>query len=279
MKGFIEKLEENIKQRPNEAVLFDDTYVKGLTNAQLDDMSGKVYRYLKERGIGADDFVLLKLPRGANTIVAMIGVWKAGAALALVEESYAPERINFIREDCACVEEINMDNWRAIMSKETMTGYEDTEDHQPAYAIYTSGTTGNPKGVLHEYGNLKRAVISVNYNGKPFIKNKDRAALLAPMNFVASMMVIVYVMYMGGARLYIASYETIKNPSKLAKYFLSKRISITFLTPSYVRMLGGKTGPFLKTLIVGSEPANDIHIDGVDIYNLYAMSESGFIAA
>ena len=50
--------------------------------------------------------------------------------------------------------------------------------------------------------------------------------------------------------------------------FLEKRISWTFLTPSYVRILGGQTGPFLKKLIVGSEPANNIYLDKVEIYNM-----------
>ena len=58
--------------------------------------------------------------------------------------------------------------------------------------------------------------------------------------------------------------------------FLEKRIGCTFLTPSYVRKLGGQTGPFLKMLVVGSEPANNIYLDKVDVYNVYAMSESGF---
>ena len=61
--------------------------------------------------------------------------------------------------------------------------------------------------------------------------------------------------------------------------FLEKRISCTFLTPSYVRILGGQTGPFLKKLIVGSEPANNIYLDKVKIYNMYAMSESGFVVS
>ena len=52
---------------------------------------------------------------------------------------------------------------------------------------------------------------------------------------------------------------------------------LIFLTPSYVRMLGGQTGPFLKKLVVGSEPAKNVYLEKVDIYNMYAMSESGFV--
>ena len=40
-------------------------------------------------------------------------------------------------------------------------------------------------------------------------------------------------------------------------------------------MLGGQTGPFLKNLVVGSESANKVYLEKVDVYNMYAMSESG----
>ena len=42
-------------------------------------------------------------------------------------------------------------------------------------------------------------------------------------------------------------------------------------------MLGGQTGPFLKKLVVGSESANNVYLEKVDVYNMYAMSESGFV--
>ena len=41
-------------------------------------------------------------------------------------------------------------------------------------------------------------------------------------------------------------------------------------------MLGGQTGPFLKKLVVGSESANNVYLEKVDVYNMYAMSKSGF---
>ena len=41
-------------------------------------------------------------------------------------------------------------------------------------------------------------------------------------------------------------------------------------------MLGGQTGPFLKKLVVGSESVNNVYLEKVDVYNMYAMSKSGF---
>ena len=276
MDYIIEKLKQYTARKPDEAILFDDAHSKGITYAQLEEMSGKVYAFLKQNGIGREDFVLLNLPRGIMPVIAMVGVWKAGAAWALVEDTYAPERINYIRQDCGCRFELNADNWPEVMHTPPLSGYEMPDEHDAAYAIYTSGTTGNPKGVLHEYGNLSRAIDSIRLGGEIPFNEHDRLALLAPMNFVASVIVILAALNVFCGKTFIVSYATIKNPAALAKFFLVKRITITFLTPSYVRKLGDKTGPFLRMLFVGSEPANNIYNRHLDLINIYACSESGF---
>ncbi len=276
METIIQILQNYTKKDPNAVILYDEAHTKGISYAQLDDMSGRVYAHLKNNGIGKGDFILINLPRGIMPIIAMIGVWKAGAAWALVEDTYAPERIAYIREDCGCRFEISADTWEEIMHTVPLEGHEDPDPHDAAYAIYTSGTTGNPKGVLHEYGNLGRAIESIKVNGEVPFTEKDSLALLAPMNFVASVIVILEVLYIFRAKMYVVSYSTIKNPGALAKFFFLKRISITFLTPSYVRMLGNNTGPFLRMLFVGSEPANNLYNKNLDLINIYACSESGF---
>ncbi len=274
--NILQMLESYVSESPNASVLFDEAHSKGITYSQLDDLSGRVYSYLSRNNIGKEDFVLINLPRGILPVIAMIGVWKAGAAWALVEDTYAPERIDYIRRDCGCKTELSAANWEEIMSSEPMKGYAEADDHDAAYAIYTSGTTGNPKGVLHEYGNLRRAVDSISVDGKNPFNGKDRLALLAPMNFVASVIVVLKALSIRGGKTFVVSYATIKNPLALKKFFIEKRITITFLTPSYVRMLGNQTGPFLRMLFVGSEPANNVYNKNLELINIYAASESGF---
>ena len=275
-RSILHMLKSYTEQDPHATILWDETHTKGITYAKLDDMSGRIYAFLKEHGVGREDFVLINLPRGVLPVIAMIGIWKAGAAWALVEDTYAPERINYIRQDCGCSFELSSANWDEVMRTEPLQGFVEADEHDAAYAIYTSGTTGNPKGVLHEYGNLVQAIESIRIKGENPFSEKDTLALLAPLNFVASVIVILEALSIFRGKTHIVSYATIKNPGALAKFFLMKRITITFLTPSYVRMLGNRTGPFLRMLFVGSEPANNLYNKNVQLINIYAASESGF---
>ncbi len=43
METILERLQRYTEQNPGAPILFDDAHAKGVTYAQLDDMSGRVY--------------------------------------------------------------------------------------------------------------------------------------------------------------------------------------------------------------------------------------------
>ena len=272
-----EIMAERAAKAPQGAFLFDGEVTEGLSNAKVLELSGRVYAYLKANGIGREDFVLINLPRGVKPLVAELGVWRAGAAFALVEDTYAPERIAFIRKDCGCKLEIDAAAWERILRTEPLDGCEQVGEHDAAFAIYTSGTTGTPKGVLHEYGNLRCMAESIALNGREVLPPDERFALVAPLNFVASLIAFLKLLTLGESRIHVVPYALLKTPPAFVAFMKDNRISLIFLTPSYVRTFGTKAFPTLKRLFVGSEPANGIApADGLEVYNVYAMSESGF---
>lgn len=242
-----------------------------LTYGRMDELSGRVYRYLKERGIGREDVVCVMLPRGAEPFIAMMGVWKAGAAFVALEEGYPAERVSFIQKDCGCRLVIDFAVWQEIQCLEPLPGYEPVEDHDAAFAVYTSGSTGNPKGVMHEYGNIDRIAASQTVR-------LERFGLIAPVNFVAAVIAFVSAMSYGCV-FFVIPFSIVKNRTALVRCFVENNITETFCAPSVYRLF--RQIPSLRVIIVSSEPAYGIWSEdpAVSIYNFYAMSEGGIIAA
>ena len=275
----LEAFEKHVSDNPRALMLTDERHPRGLSRRQVDVLSGRIYAWLKEKQIGREDFVFLCLPRGASSLIAALGVWKAGAAFTMVEDNYPPERIAYIKKDCSCKAVIDMDAWEEILHTDPKPGYEKTDLHDAAFAVYTSGTTGNPKGALHEYGSITliQAASMDPRTGKPRLAETDRLALIPPQNFVAAIRRWIYAVY-DGCHAFVVPYSIIKNPLQLRKYYEQNRITVTYCSPSLLR-LTGDPGPTIRQIQIGGEPANGIFIEGKEMVNGYSMSECGFPVA
>ena len=277
MEYILERFLKNVKEGPDQPFFYDDKHPNGLTYAEFDDYSGRVYAWLKAQGIGREDFVLINLPRGILPLIAAVGVWKAGAAFVIVEENYAPERVAFIRRDCGCKVELSMEAGYEIMYTEPLSGYEPTDPHDAAFAVYTSGTTGKPKGVLHEYGNLERCIQSLEIEDDVMFRKGIFRPFASPLTFVAAVIALVAMLWADHARMYIVPYATAKDPDAFLRLFQKYRFNMVFLSPSYARLMAPQLAQYLKVLLLASEPANGFYIQGPDIRNLYSSSESLFM--
>ena len=208
---FLDAWRENVTAGPDRLFLTDEAHPRGITRRDTDELSAKVFAWLKKQGVGKEDFVLVCLPRGIMIPIAMMGVWKAGAAVTVVEDTYAAERIEFIRKDCNCKIVIDISSWEMIMKEEALSGFQKAQDHDAALAVYTSGTTGFPKGVLHEYGNLKLHMATRDNGRDDRTRKEERFAFIAPLNFVAFYKNLVSAI-VNGMHLFIVPYATVKNP-------------------------------------------------------------------
>ena len=267
---------KHVADNPAALALTDERHPRGLSRRQVDELSGRVYAWLKAKKVGREDFVFLCLPRGAVPLIAVLGVWKVGAAFTMVEDNYPPERIAYIRRDCSCKAVIDGEAWEEILKTEPKSGYEKPGIRDAAFAVYTSGTTGNPKGALHEYGSISliQAASLDPRTGKPRIAESDRLALIPPLNFVAAIRRYIYAVY-DGCHAFIVPYSIIKNPVLLRRYYLDNRITVTYCSPSLIRLIGDP-GPTIRQIQIGGEPANGIFVEGKELVNGYSMSECGF---
>jgi len=138
-----------------------------LSYRDLDDRSDRLARRLQALGAGPDSIVGLLMGRSAETVVAILGVLKSGAAYLPLDPNYPGDRLSLMLEDSGS---------RLLLTEERLSGLLDAAEAlvlcldseeereavaaQPAgpvesgaspdnlaYIIYTSGSTGRPKGV------------------------------------------------------------------------------------------------------------------------------------
>lgn len=160
----LERFFDNVRKKGNQ-IAVQDPNNGTLTFQELAMWSGKVYQYLKRKGIGKEDFVVICIPRSIFDIAAVIGVMRAGAAFTITETGIVPEqRLQYIIKDCNAKIVMNEQCWKDIENEElteAFSGFDycEVEPHDAAYAVYTSGSTGQPKGCLQEYGNYEYIII------------------------------------------------------------------------------------------------------------------------
>ena len=140
-----------------------------LTYAELNARSNRLAHYLRQRGLGAGDFVGVFAERSFEMVIALHAVVKAGAAYVPIDPDYPVDRIAFIMEDAGCA--LLLTQYRLLPSlpaaapetfcldsdADALALLPDTapdaviDPEHPAYMIYTSGSTGKPKGVSNRH--------------------------------------------------------------------------------------------------------------------------------
>lgn len=65
-----------------------------LSHAQLEERADRLAWNLRDRGLGPGDVIGICLPRSAETVIALLGVLKAGAAYALLDPEFPPQRLS-----------------------------------------------------------------------------------------------------------------------------------------------------------------------------------------
>lgn len=131
---------------------------QGMTFGELDARANQLAHGLIERRVTPGDRVAIHLPRSPETVIAILGVLKAGAAFVPVEYGLGDARRDSLVEDVAAVQVItDAGRVAAFQNAMTIDAANDmattapavqVDPSLPAYVIYTSGSTGQPKGVV-----------------------------------------------------------------------------------------------------------------------------------
>lgn len=275
---FVEKLKQNAEKYPDRLALALDFGQEPVSWAELWEQSGRVYAFLKSKGYGREDFVMLLLPRSPRMFIAMLGVLRTGAAFVFMEDSYPEERIRYIREDLQVKYTLDLRAYEEAMALSPLAGYEQTDPHDACFSFSTSGTTGNPKTMIHEYGKLDVCLDSW-FADVPDLHEEEpqNFGMIFPFNFAAAFVLPLPKLYAADT-IYIMSYDTVKNLVRFEEFLEAEKITEMYLSPSFLRTYQGNYHGIRKIIAAG-EPATGIYKEGIDIYAYYGMSETCFMVS
>lgn len=242
-----------------------------LTYKELEEKSNCLATYLLENKVKPDEIIGIRADQTVWSVIAMLGIWKAGAAFVFIDRTYPESRQKHVIDECEC---------RFVLEESFLTELDwtkntDYKNHSRqdslALLIYTSGSTSKPKGVMIEQRNIT-AVIS---NFTRFeLTEEDRLAVFPCFSFVASVFDLFSSLAVG-ASIYLIPSTIRKNVHELYQYYIANNITVTFLPPhmatKFIYMEEGDTN--LRLLIVGSETVRNLDSRNFRIINVYASSE------
>ncbi|GLY85075.1 non-ribosomal peptide synthetase [Actinoallomurus iriomotensis] len=262
--------------------------------AELDARASRLAHFLRSQGVGVESVVGVCLPRGVEMVIAILGVWKAGAAYVPIDPQQPAERIAFVQADSGAVltitsEEVLDDlpagRHRLVAVDDTLTGMQvagmpdqaprvSVSPGQAAYVIYTSGSTGRPKGVAVTHGGLANYVVTVpsrvGFGAGRYAVLQGQATDLGNT--------VVFASLTSGGQLHILPEEMVTDGAAVRSYLAEQRIDFVKVVPSHLAALGAGVLPG-EALVLGGEAASaelvaELLAVGCDVFNHYGPTET-----
>lgn len=239
-----------------------------LTYKELDKLSSKLARQLRQRGVDIGTRVPLCFEKSMWAVVSLLGVMKAGATFSLTDPSQPEARLQTIVEQTdaqlVVTSVLQSELGRRICGRgQVLAVSQDYFDHSPdfqdeslpqvpaatpMYIIFTSGSTGKPKGVVISHENYTSGAIpraeAVGY------KSSSRVFDFPSYAFDVSIDCMLCTLATGG-RICVPSESDRMND--LSGAIRKSQANMVHMTPSVARVLDSDIIPSLEVLGLGGE--------------------------
>lgn len=246
-----------------------------LTYRELNARANRVANGLIRQGAKPDQLIGVKMPRGVDLVVALLGVQKSGATYVPLDPGYPEKRLALIVED-AGIEVV----------LEGIASFEDEDDQDPgltsgptdlAYVIFTSGSTGRPKGVQIEHRSLTNFLCSMSQ--RPGLSADDVLVAVTTVSFDIAALEL-YLPLIVGAQIVLATDEQTVDAHALSDLLTRSTATVMQATPATWQLLldTGFRNPTLKALCGGEQLTREFAENLLprcrELWNMYGPTET-----
>ena len=266
-----------------------DEFGKELTYHQLNEKANQLAAFLHSMGAEPEVVIPMYLDKSINTIVSMLGIWKAGGAFCALDPANPVERNSLIIKDLGATmmitDKANITGAK-LLGIETLVIDEieldafESENLVPkklasenlAYILYTSGSTGKPKGVMITHGSVAAASQGMIEG----LSYADDWRMLWALNYTfdGSYFDVFPLLGVGGT-LCIVRQQVLF--SDLAGYVNRLKATHLNVTPTIASTITPDEVPQLRFLNLGGEPLHPgilkIWASRVQVQNTYGPTE------
>ncbi|GAA3411783.1 amino acid adenylation domain-containing protein [Streptosporangium vulgare] len=231
-----------------------------ITYGRLAARAGAVARALRDRGVRPGDVVGVALPRSADYVAVILGLWQAGAVFLPLDPALPPERLRFQQEqagmsllldrlppeestrepgagDAREAGEARPEGEGTPGTAKTPEPRDDAyrlpagdvRPEQCAYVMFTSGSTGRPKAVRVSHASLHNCVRAVAELLAP--GPADRYAANQTFSFDISLLEMFVPLGHGGATL-VTSEALQADPGRLVAWLEGQGVTVVHATPT-----------------------------------------------
>ncbi|SEE29322.1 non-ribosomal peptide synthase domain TIGR01720/amino acid adenylation domain-containing protein [Rhodococcus jostii] len=244
-----------------------------VTYRELDERSNQLARLLIESGAGPETFVVLSLPRSAESLVAFWAVAKTGAGFVPVDPRLPPERVAHMLSDSGALVGLTLhelratlpdgihwlvlddDGVRARCDRQRSAAIGDVDRraplhvHHPAYMIYTSGSTGLPKGVVVTHSGL--ANFAAGARPELGVHGESRILRFSSASFDASVFEMIQA-FSAGATMVVAPPE-VHGGSDLVDLLSEQQVTHIITAPTVMNTVDPRGLEHLEAVVVGGD--------------------------